>query len=759
MFVSIMNHQGPCMIASLSRILRLAALAVVLALLAAQGRAPAQAQTQAQPQNPEPPTSQAFPSSQERRQVLVLHSYHKGLAWTDSEDAGIDSVLEGKPGLEVFTEYMDAKRYAQPADSERLASYYARKYANARFDVIVATDDDAFQFLLARRDTLFPGAQVVFCGVNYFDESMIAHSAGAYTGVVEAYDVRSTLRAALALHPGTYRLVVINDRTPTGQANRKILADVLPEFEKKVSVVYLDDLTTDELLAKVRSLATGDIVLLMTFNRDKAGRVMGYNESISLVAGQSKVPVYGVWDFYLGRGLTGGMITNGLDQGRLAAQMALRILAGERAGSIPVVKESTNRFMFDYAQLKRFGISPDTLPEGSTVINRPTSFYEEHSGKVLSVGVAFLLMSGMLVALWVNIQRRKRTEASLRESEEKFEKIFRHSPDWIAIMRLSDGTYLDVNDAFEKITGFTRDEVLGKTALDIGIYSNPKERYELDEAFLRMGRTQIQELQYRLKSGEVITVERAGELVEIGGERCIISIVRDITSKKQAEQALIETEKQKKLRADAEIKMLQAQINPHFLFNAITSIMYYIRTDPEVAYNLLVKLGDFFRKNIKPGGASVPLSKEIDHCEDYLSIERARFEERLRVSYDIHPAALDCPVPPLILQPLVENALRHGIMPKEEGGEIVIGAHPEDGVIRIFVRDDGVGMDAATVASLLDESGGAPPRKGTGLALRNVNARLVAIHGAQHGLKIESEPGKGTTISFTIPAMVTAAPQ
>jgi PAS domain S-box-containing protein len=88
----------------------------------------------------------------------------------------------------------------------------------------------------------------------------------------------------------------------------------------------------------------------------------------------------------------------------------------------------------------------------------------------------FRRVSARLVGLWVNVQRRKRTETSLRESEEKFEKVFRHSPDWIAIMRLSDGTYLDVNDAFEEITGFSRNDVLGKTALDIGIYGNPQER-------------------------------------------------------------------------------------------------------------------------------------------------------------------------------------------------------------------------------------------------------------------------------------------
>jgi len=691
--------------------------------------------------------------SQDKKRILVLHSYHKGLTWTDSEDAGMMSVLRQAPQVEVFTEYMDTKRIHEAKDDARLAAFLKDKYAQVVLDAVIASDDDAFQFMLDKRGSLFPKAPVVFCGVNFFDEGMLAGKRDFFTGVVEAYDVRNTLRTALALHPGTYRIVVINDRSATGLANKKVLGEVMQEFEKKVQVTYLEDLDMNELLTRVRSLAQGDIILLLTFNRDHSGKPFDYDESIEMVASQSRVPIYGVWDFYLGKGIIGGMLTSGFDQGSVAASMALGIIGGGKVRDIPVVKESTNRFMFDYDLLRRFGVSTSLLPEDSLVINRPASFYEEHQGKVLGVSAAFMVLLGMLVALWVNIQGRKKTEASLRESEEKFERIFRHSPDWIAILRMPDGRYMDVNDAFVAITGFSREEVIGKTSMEIGIYANPDERYELDESFLLQGRTSVQEVQYRLKSGEVITAERSGELVEISGEKCVVSIVRDVTSKRQAELALLETQRQKKLRMDAEIKMLQAQINPHFLFNAITSIMHYIRTDPETASDLLVKLGDFFRKNIKPGGSSVPLAKELEHCEDYLSIERARFEERLRVTYDIDPAALECPVPPLILQPLVENALRHGIMPKEDGGEIIIGAHPENGAIRIFVKDNGVGMEPAVAASLLDETAGAPPPLGTGLALRNVNARLVAIHGAQHGLRIVSTPGAGTTISFSIPRL------
>lgn len=690
-----------------------------------------------------------------KKRVLILHSYHKGLKWTDSEDEGINAVLRTRGSqLEVHTEYMDTKHHSDDRHYQMLADFFRQKYSSMAIDVIIVSDEDAYNFMLKHHDAIFRNAPVVFCGVNFFDASIIEKNRDTYTGVVEAYDIRSTLRTALALHPDTYRIVVINDRSVTGLANKKILNEVMPEFERKVSVVYFEDLDMEDLLKRVSALNRGDIILLMTFNKDRSGRVFVYDDSISLVAKASRVPMYGVWDFFLGKGIVGGMLTSGANQGNLAAEMALRILDGEKVRSIPVVKESPNRYMFDYEQLSRFSIRQEHLPEGSIVNNRPVSFYEEHRGKVLAVAAIIAALSGMLIALLVNIERRKKTESSLRKSEEKFEKIFRFSPDWIAILRLSDGTYVDVNDAFVKMTGYAREEVIGKTSLDIGIYVNPEQRYEINEQFLREGRVDKNELQYRMKSGEIKTVERSGEILDIAGERCIVSIVRDVTAKKEAEMATLESERQKKLRKEAEIKMLQAQINPHFLFNAITTIIHYTRTAPDVATELLMKLADFFRKNIKPERERVPLAKELEHCEDYIGIERARFEERLQVTYDIDPATLECRVPPLILQPLVENALRHGILPKEQGGKVVIGAHREGALVRIFVQDDGVGMTQKQVEVLFIEpleQAGEGGRTGAGIALQNVNARLIAIYGPEHGLTIESAPGQGAKISFTVP--------
>ncbi|KAF0182116.1 MAG: two-component system LytT family sensor histidine kinase LytS [Nitrospirae bacterium] len=217
---------------------------------------------------------------------------------------------------------------------------------------------------------------------------------------------------------------------------------------------------------------------------------------------------------------------------------------------------------------------------------------------------------------------------------------------------------------------------------------------------------------------------------------------------------LAELDNQRKLAKEAEIRALQAQINPHFLFNTLNTVRSYMRTDIETARRLMVKLAEFLRKNMNPGNEDMPLSVEIEHCKTYIEIESARFDDRVRARFDVDNAALDCRVPPLILQPIVENALKHGILRKECGGELLVSARRENGALRISVADDGEGMTGATLSGLFSDQGsasGGASDSGSGIALRNINARLVALYGSRHALSVESTPQKGTVVSFTVP--------
>ena len=202
---------------------------------------------------------------------------------------------------------------------------------------------------------------------------------------------------------------------------------------------------------------------------------------------------------------------------------------------------------------------------------------------------------------------------------------------------------------------------------------------------------------------------------------------------------------QRELLSRSELKALQAQINPHFLFNAINTIVSLTRTKPDDARRLLIELGNYFRSNLQQEVEEVDLSKELEHINSYVEIERARFGDKLEIIYDISEE-VNCKLPPLLLQPLVENAIKHGVLGKIEGGRVEIIGFKEDKGTKLIVRDNGVGISKDVLDTLFyrDET-----RESIGLT--NVNERLKNKYGEEYGLKIESEVDFGTTATIIIP--------
>ena len=202
---------------------------------------------------------------------------------------------------------------------------------------------------------------------------------------------------------------------------------------------------------------------------------------------------------------------------------------------------------------------------------------------------------------------------------------------------------------------------------------------------------------------------------------------------------------QRELLAKSELKALQAQINPHFLFNAINTIVSYTRTQPDNARRLLIHLGDFFRANLQETIEEVDIYKEIDHINSYLEIEKARFGDKLEVVFKIDDN-IDCKLPPLLLQPLVENAIKHGILDKIEGGRVEIIANDSPSYTKIIVQDNGIGIEKGLLDCIFTDDG---PRDCIGL--KNVNDRLLNKYGKEFSLDIQSEVNKGTCITIYIP--------
>jgi len=204
--------------------------------------------------------------------------------------------------------------------------------------------------------------------------------------------------------------------------------------------------------------------------------------------------------------------------------------------------------------------------------------------------------------------------------------------------------------------------------------------------------------------------------------------------------------------AEAELKALRAQISPHFLFNTLNTIAALVRLDAEQARELIVDFANFFRRTLKQHGEFVTLAEELDYVKHYIRFEQIRFGKALKVTYDIAPGTDTLLLPVLTLQPLVENAVNHGLGPKIGGGRVTIRTRTvDDGDVLIIVEDNGIGIAAEVLPKLFTAK--ASSSKGLGMALSNINNRLQKIFGGTYELKIESELDKGTQVSFRVPRL------
>ncbi len=207
-------------------------------------------------------------------------------------------------------------------------------------------------------------------------------------------------------------------------------------------------------------------------------------------------------------------------------------------------------------------------------------------------------------------------------------------------------------------------------------------------------------------------------------------------------------EEQSRLLLEARLDALQRQINPHFLFNTLNSITSLVRSRPDLAREMIVKLANILRVLLKDREAFVPFSEELAFTDDYLDIEVVRFGEKLRVVKEIADETLHVVVPSMLLQPLIENSIKHGLEPRIEGGTVTLRSRmTREGRLLLEVEDDGVGMEPGRPTS------GEIVRPGTGIGMKNVRERMEVLYGADAQVEVESRPGRGTKVTLVMPMM------
>jgi len=493
-----------------------------------------------------------------KKQILLLNSYHHNFTWNEEIFRGLNDVLRPREtGIVLHLENMDTKRvefnehYAQ-----QLRDVFKHKYHGIKLDLIFATDNNAFDFLRQYHSTLFPNIPVVFCGVNSFRPELIANHP-LFTGVSESIDAKDTLWWALRLHPNTQSVYIINDHTVAGQAIAETINKQLKNLSPYIKVLHSDNLSFSELLAQVEAMPRDGLILQGLFNRDCEGQFFDVAEATEAISKRANVPIYGLFDFDLGNGIVGGLLSSGYDQGQAMAQIGLHVLAGRRPSDIPVIHGDTFSPMFDYNQMKRFGIDLEELPDGSDVINRPSSFYSAHA-EFIWLGAGFaVLQSFIILMLIVNITRRRQAEKDLRsahrtleervrkrtskmkESEKALRTVFDSAQDAIFIHDES-GRILEVNQRMRDMYGF-KDEHLDDVSIAKDISSRNNPVYRLSAIWRDAINGKPQNFEWRAKrinDDHEFDVEVYLNHIVFRGQEAILANVRDISVRKESENSI-----------------------------------------------------------------------------------------------------------------------------------------------------------------------------------------------------------------------------
>jgi two-component system sensor histidine kinase LytS len=237
---------------------------------------------------------------------------------------------------------------------------------------------------------------------------------------------------------------------------------------------------------------------------------------------------------------------------------------------------------------------------------------------------------------------------------------------------------------------------------------------------------------------------------EKGPSPTTIELSKGLSTLLSHQLELSEVDRHLELAKQAEIKSLQAQVSPHFLFNALNTIVALVRTDPVKARKLLLSLSHFFRQNLAGTTATeTTLEEELKHVKAYLEIEETRFADKLSVYYDVDEDALRVKIPPMTLQPLVENAVKHGLKQLRNDSQLQIRIQKEKDAVKLSIIDNGKGIEKRRLEELGKEK--VHSETGTGIGLYNINRRLEMMYGEESTLMIESEKEKGTMVSFYLP--------
>jgi signal transduction histidine kinase/ABC-type uncharacterized transport system substrate-binding protein len=460
-------------------------------------------------------------------EILLLHSYNKGLKWSDGISRGVEDVMQKHPQYELTTEYMDSKKIESEKYITELLDLYKKKFRNRHYKAIIAADNYAYEFALKYHDELFPKTPVVFCGVENFNPKDINENMRQYfTGVVEYKDIRKNLELIYQLFPAIKMVYIISDDAYSSLVIKDQIIDESNNFQDKFRVVFDNQIDFDAIDDKIEKLPKHSAILFTSFYRDMNNKYVPYYK-LKAFFHRSPYPVFAINHIHVGEGVIGGFMVNPYEQGAMAAKKAFEIINGKKISSLPVEIPKGNYF-FDNNILRKFGITLSDIPNPSEVLNGVESFYEKHRKFVENAFALMPLLLLLTTILVLNIIKRISLEKELLR-QNKLDYVLLNNIQSAIFWKANDGIILGCNDLLCHILERDKIDIIGKHVREV----MPTICDRIQEVPLDCPNSAEIEMQIPFKDKIVFSVRRTYYTDENNQETGVVTILTDITEKKR----------------------------------------------------------------------------------------------------------------------------------------------------------------------------------------------------------------------------------
>ena len=503
--------------------------------------------------------------------ILILYSFSTSNHWEINVRRTLrDALTAGQIGtLEIYEEHLDIGSGLVPGQKPVLKELLRVKYSHRAPALVIAVSDPASYFLLEYGQDLFPGIHQIISGSGkdiFKNPPRNRRMASVYF----EYDILGTLKFALKLLPGTRNVVVVTGSDPFGKYLRLTAQEELAGLGPSPQVAYLSDKSIEETIGQVSRLSTQHLVYYLGIAKDSEGKHFLPNEACKMISHETKAPVIGITDTFLGHGILGGSLASSEATGRSLAKVALRILAGENPDDMQAVRVP-DRVVFDYRQLKRWGLLDHPLTAGAEIRYRQYSFLDLYWHWVLIVASLMILQTLVIVLLLMQrrLKREKereqqKTENVLRESEERYRQMFHADCVMQLLIDPDNGAIVDANLAACEFYGYSHSEITTKKIFDI----NTAERDRVADIISEVAKHNAYSFQakHRLASNEVRDVEVFSSPLTQHERTLLHSTIFDITKRKQAEEALLRSESQFRTLVESAPVAIVIQTEKHLAY-------------------------------------------------------------------------------------------------------------------------------------------------------------------------------------------------